>query len=121
LPVEHGSAQSRCGLIARTARFGVLGHLYGTLTLYIVGTEVFTWSLAEVLAAALIVVVNWFRSSRAGDKPIAWLALIGSFSWVVIALLFGQAIGNVFDPRVLVHALSAASLALFSAKSVISS
>src|SRR5689334_14101342 len=40
-----------CGLLA----LGVLGHLYGTLTLYKVGTEVFTWSLAGVLAAALIV------------------------------------------------------------------
>jgi hypothetical protein len=105
-----------CGLLA----LGVLGHLYGTLTSYKMGTEVFTWSLAGVLAAALIVVINWLRSSRAGDKPIAWLALIGSLGWVVVALLFGQAIGNVFDPRVLVHALSAAGLAGFSTKSVLS-
>lgn len=99
-----------CGLMA----FATAGHLYGTFVLTTVGSGLFVWSLAGVLAAALIAALNVLRASRQDDAPLAWIALTGSLCWVAIAVLFGLSIGNVFDPRVLVHVVAAAGLSYFS-------
>jgi len=97
--------------------FGVLGHLFGTFTLTDVGSPLFVWSLSGVLAAGMIVALNVLRHIRPGDQVIARIALVGSVCWIGIAILFGTSIGNVLDPRALLHAIAGAGLSYFSFRS----
>ena len=105
-----------CVLLAIAA----VGHLFGTLTLYEIGSPIFVWSLSGVLAASMLVALNFLRSSRPADKSLAWITLIGCLCWVGIAILFGLSIKNVFDPRSLLHALAAAGLSVFSHQTLVS-
>ena len=90
------------------------GHFFGTLTLIEHGTTLFVWSLAGVLAAALLVALNVMRIGRPDDRTLAWVCLVGCLCWVVIALMFGSSVGNVMDPRALYHAFAALGLAVLS-------
>lgn len=103
-----------CGLLA----IGAAGHLMGTFVFSSFGSELFVWSLSGVLAAALLAALNTLRNIRPEDTTLAWVALVGSVCWIGIALLFGQSIGNIFDPRVLFHAVAAAGLSFFSLQTV---
>jgi hypothetical protein len=103
-----------CGLLA----FGAAGHLLGTFLFAKLGSDLFAWSLSGVLAAALVVAVNLVRSARSGDRTVAWIALMGSLGWIVVVALFGTSIGNLLDPRVVLHAVAAAGLSYFSLRAV---
>ena len=96
----------------------VAGHLFGTLTLIEHGTTLFVWSLAGVLAAALLVALNVMRIGRPNDRTLAWVCLVGCLCWVVIALMFGSSVGNVMDPRAQYHAFAALGLAILSWRSL---
>lgn len=98
---------------------GALLHSYGTLTGYEAGSEVFVWSLAGSLAAALIAVLNLMRRQRDGDKTLAAVCLVASLAWAAVAAGFGAAIGDVLDPRALWHIIAALGLAAFSLRSLI--
>ena len=63
-----------CGLLALSAA----GHLFGTFMFTEIGSGLFVWSLSGVLAAALLVAVNFLRDARPQDKAVAWVALTGS-------------------------------------------
>jgi hypothetical protein len=97
--------------------FGALGHLLGTFTLTDIGSPLFVWSLSGVLAAGMVVAVNVLRHVRGSDPALARIALVGSACWVGIAILFGASIGNILDPRALLHAIAAAGLCYFSFQS----
>ena len=99
-----------CGLMA----FAAAGHLLGTFTLVERGTQTFVWSLAGVLAAALLVALNVMRMNRPNDRTLSWVSLLGCLAWVAIALLFGSTIGNIMDFRVLIHAVAALGLSILS-------
>lgn len=55
---------------------------------------------------------------RATDRPLAWVCLAGCLAWIAVAVGFGAVIGNVFDPRAVMHALNAAVLAAMSIRSL---
>jgi len=99
-----------CGLLAIAAA----GHLYGTLRFTQFGSVLFVWSLSGVLAAALVAALNILRLSRTMDKTLASVALAASLGWVLVVILFGLAIGNILDPRVLFHGIAALGLSFFS-------
>lgn len=103
-----------CALMAAATA----GHFLGTLTLVEHGTTLFVWSLAGVLAAALLVALNVMRIGRPNDRTLAWTCLVGCLCWVAIALMFGQSVGNLFDPRALFHAFAALGLAVLSWRSL---
>lgn len=48
--------------------FGALGHTYGTFTLLEIGSSIFVWSLAGVLAASLVVCLNALRILRPAER-----------------------------------------------------
>jgi hypothetical protein len=101
-----------CGLLG----FGTLGHLAGTMTLMEIGSPVFVWSLSGVLACGLLTAVNALRVTRgAQDRALAKVALVGNLGWFGVALLFGRSIGNMSDPRALLHAAAALGEAYFRA------
>lgn len=90
-----------CGLLG----FGGAGHLFGTLSGYQPGTEVFVWSLSATAFVALLVFLHVLRILRPGDKPVRAAASLASVVWIGLALAFGAAIGDIADPRALTHAL----------------
>lgn len=89
---------------------GGLGHLYGTIDGYEAGTEVFAWSLSASAFVFTIVFLHVMRIRRPRDRPLALGAIAASLAWAAVALLFGQAIGSVADPRVLMHVSAALGL-----------
>ena len=95
-----------CGLLA----LGGLGHLFGTLTGYPAGSEVFVWSLSATGFVFLIVFLQVLRINRPQDSAIRTGVSIATAAWVVLALAFGAAVGDIFDPRGLMHAIVSAAL-----------
>ena len=98
---------------------GSLLHSYGSISSYRFGSQELVWALSGSLAGGLISVLNLIRSGRPEDLTLAWIAFAGSLSWVAVAVSFGLSVGNLFDPRVLWHAISALALAGFSLRTVI--
>ena len=43
----------------------------------------------------------------------------GCLAWIAVALDFGIVIGNVFDPRAVIHAVNAAVLAAMSVRTLL--
>jgi hypothetical protein len=96
-------------------------HAFGSISAYPRGSDVLVWALSGSLAAILLAVLNLVRASRPQDRTLAWITFCGSLCWAAVALAFGMAIGNVADPRVLWHAISALVLAAFSVRTAIGS
>lgn len=86
-----------------------LGHLYGTFLFYTPGTDIFVWSLSASAFVAAVIVFNLFALSGRTLHLLA--AAVSSLIWTALALAFGQSVGDIADPRVLAHAISAAALA----------
>jgi len=89
-------------------------HSYGSISAYPAGGQELVWALSGSLAGGLIAVLNLVRSGRPNDLILAWITCIASLCWVAVAVAFGAAIGNLIDPRVLWHVISALVLAVFS-------
>lgn len=87
---------------------GGLGHLFGTFDGYPVGSEVFVWSLSGAALIATAIVMNLFALSGNNTHVLAAAAV--SLAWCGLALAFGSAVGSIFDPRALTHAIPAAVL-----------
>jgi hypothetical protein len=100
-----------CALLA----LGGAGHLAGTFAGYEPGTETFAWSLSASAFVFTLVALHLLRLGRPGDWPLALTASVATLAWAAVALMFGRAIGDVLDPRVLIHvavSLLLAALAL---------
>ena len=95
---------------------GGLLHGAGSYILYKNQPMTMLWSICATLLTLLIAAVNLLRVERASDRPLAWISFAGSLSWAVAAFAAGLLVGNVFDPRPLMHWISALVLAGFSLK-----
>jgi hypothetical protein len=93
---------------------GALLHAFGSWTGYRSSPELLVWALSGSLAALLVATLNIFRVGRPTDRSIAVASFLGSIAWGAVAVGFGFAIGNVRDPRAMIHAVNAAVLAMFS-------
>ena len=69
------------------------------------------WALSGSLAALLVAALNLLRVGRPTDRPLAWVSFFASVAWVAVAVGFGVVIGNLADPRAVIHAVTAAVLA----------
>ena len=98
-----------CGLLT----LGALGHLYGTFGGYQVGSEVFVWSLSATAFTFAGVAFNIL--ARSGDRTLLAAAMVSAIAWAVLAMMFGAAIGNVFDARAIAHAAPSLILATLDA------
>jgi ABC-type sugar transport system permease subunit len=70
------------------------------------------WSLCATMLALLVAVVILLRVA-ARDRLLAWISFAGSLSWAVAAFAAGVLIHNVFDPRPMMHWVTALVLAGF--------
>ena len=109
--VEYGL----CALLA----LGGVGHFAGTLTGYEAGTEVFAWSLSASAFVFTLVALHLLRLGRPADRPLAVVAIVATSAWIVVAILFGRAIGGVGDPRVLMHVAVSLLLVASAARSLL--
>ncbi|HUQ77001.1 MAG TPA: hypothetical protein VM183_19940 [Burkholderiales bacterium] len=100
---------------------GGLLHAWGSWTGYRNAPELLLWAWSGSLAALLLAALNLLRIGRPTDRELAWVSFAGCLAWIAVALGFGKAIGNVFDPRALIHAINAAALAVMSLRTVLRS
>jgi hypothetical protein len=98
---------------------GSVLHSYGSISSYKFGTQELVWALSGSLAGGLTAVVNLVRSGRPEDMTLAWVAFVACIGWFAVAIGYGAAIGNLVDPRVLWHAISALALAAFSLRTAL--
>ena len=98
---------------------GAALHVYGSMSIYPIGSEVLVWALSGSLAATLLGVLNLVRVGRPEDKTLAWITFSGCLCWASVAMAFGSAIGDIVDPRVLWHVICALALAAFSFRTAI--
>jgi Na+/proline symporter len=92
---------------------GALGHLYGTFDSYPVGSEVFVWSLSAT--AFTLAVVTFNLLARSGDRAFLAAGMVSAAVWAALALGFGSAVGNIFDPRAIMHAVPSVVLVVLDA------
>lgn len=97
---------------------GALGHTAGTFMTLDIGSGIFVWSLSGVLACGLVIALNVLSIQRPEDSALRYLAGAGALGWIVIVVLFGLSIGNVADPRVLMHLIAAAGLLVLAVRRV---
>jgi uncharacterized membrane protein YjjB (DUF3815 family) len=79
------------------------------------------WSLCAALLTLLVAALNLLRVTRPSDRPLAWISFAGSLAWAVAAITAGVLLGNIFDPRPLMHWISAGALACFSLRTALQS
>ena len=99
---------------------GAIGHGIGSYLGYRNEPVTMLWAFNASFAGLLVAAVNLLRAGRPADRPVAWVALLGSLTLAASAITFGVLIHNVFDPRPLVHASAALALAAFSLKALLS-
>jgi len=97
------------------------GVLHGWGSCYMYRNEPMTmlWSLCATLLTLLIAAVNLLRVERPGDRPLAWISFAGSLSWAIAAFAAGVLIHNIFDPRPMMHWVTALVLAGFSLRATL--
>jgi membrane protein DedA with SNARE-associated domain len=93
---------------------GACGHTGGTLLWLPKMSAIWIWSLGSALAALLLGAMNLLRASRENDQALAWITTVGTFCWGLVAVAFGVSIGNLLDPRPLMHAVDSLALVGFS-------
>lgn len=98
---------------------GACGHTGGTLLWLPRMSGIWIWSLGAALAALLLGVLNLLRASREDDRALAWITSLGTACWGLIAVAFAVSIGNLLDPRPLMHAVDSLLLVGFSAATLL--
>ena len=84
---------------------GACGHTGGTLLWLPRMSDIWIWSLGSALAAMVLGALNLLRASREDDRALAWITTLGTACWGLVAVAFGVSIGNMLDPRPLMHAV----------------
>ena len=97
------------------------GHTVGTLAFYQWPSEIFVWSLGASLAAFLLAAINLLRVNRPTDRALAGICLAGSPGWLALVIAFGVVIGQMLDPRVLMHGVAAVGLTVMSIRTLTTS
>ncbi len=98
---------------------GSVLHAYGSISFYRLGSPELVWALSGSLAGGLTSVINLVRAGRPEDTTVAWISLVASICWAIVAVGFGAAIGNLIDPRALWHLVCALALAAFSVRTAV--
>jgi len=98
---------------------GGLLHGWGSFHMFRNEPMTMLWSLCATLLTLLVAAVNLLRVERPGDCPLAWISFAGSLSWAVAAFAAGMLIHNIFDPRPMMHWVTALALAGFSLRTAL--
>ena len=113
-------------ILAAILIVGGLLHAYGSFTAFDTGSVVLAWSLGSAASMAVsrlpsrrhaafaifLGCVAFEASSERARVSLRRITIAGLLAWGVVVALFGSAIGNFADPRVLYHIIVAALLVL---------
>jgi hypothetical protein len=94
---------------------GAVGHTVGTIMMTPPMSQIFISSLGASLACFLLGALNLVRAGRPDDKTLATITMAGTVCWALVAFAFGKSIGNVLDPRALMHMTVSVVLVIFCA------
>ena len=97
---------------------GTCLHTVGTFLLTKFMSDVFVWSLGASIAGFLLGALNLVRAGRPADKTLAYITVVGTLLWAMLAVTFGVSIGNGFDPRVITNVIISAALVFFSIRTI---
>ena len=97
---------------------GGIGHTFGVLSFYKDAHTLF-WSLTATELIFLLAAVNLLRSWREGDQPLATISACASAAYFVFTLRFGQVIGDLADPRVILFGVLTLGLTAFSLRDAV--
>jgi hypothetical protein len=98
---------------------GGLLHGWGSFRMYAHEPMTLLWSLCATALTLLVAAINLLRVARPGDRPLAWISFAGSLSWAIAAFAAGVLIHDVFDPRPMMHWVTALVLAGFSLRAAL--
>jgi hypothetical protein len=98
---------------------GGIGHAVGSFGAYANEPMTLLWALSASFAVFLLAGLNLLRTSRPGDRALAWLSLAGCLGWTAFVLRFGALIGNYLDFRSLINLVLTLGLAAFSLRSLV--
>jgi len=90
-----------------------VAHTYGVMSFFTDPQTLF-WSLVATILIFLIAAVNLLRTWRPGDRAVALIAAGASAAYFLAQLRFGQIVGNIADPRVILFGSLTLALTLFS-------
>jgi len=92
------------------------GHgIVGTLMSSPLTESATMWSFSGSVAAWAIAALNWLRTGRPGDRPLAFWALIGALTWIGLMLWLMEVAQMWSDPRPWLFVGACAVLAAFGA------
>jgi len=91
-----------------------LMHSAGSYMVYQHKPELLLWSEAAGLAGLLLAGLNLLRAGRPLDRALGWVSFAGCLGWLAVAFGFGVVVGNLLDPRLLVHVIVTLVLAFMS-------
>lgn len=97
---------------------GGLGHTLGSIKAYRADPMTLLWSLCASLFVFLLAGTNLVRSVQP-SSALAWLCLVFGVCWIIASLRFGQLIGHVFDPRVLIFLAITLGLCAMSVRTLL--
>ncbi len=97
---------------------GTCLHTTGTFLLTKFMSDVFVWSLGASIAGFLLGALNLVRAGRPADKTIAYITVVGTFLWAMLAVTFGVSIGHVFDSRVVINVVISGALIAFGMRMI---
>ena len=93
-------------------------HALGSWKAYGNAPTELVWALSGSLAALLVASLNLLRAERPTDRGLALVSLFACFAWIAVCVGFGLAIGNLLDPRPLIHGVVTIVLAALSARTL---
>ena len=76
------------------------------------------WSFSGSVAAWAVAVLNWLRTSRPGDRPLAAWALAGAATWIILMLWLMEAAEMWADSRPWLFVAVCAILAAYSLRAL---
>jgi hypothetical protein len=91
---------------------GGIGHTFGVIGFYHNPHTLF-WALTASVLIFLLAAINLLRTWRPGDRGLAILTACASAAYFVVTLRFGELIGSLVDPRVILFGLLSLGLTLF--------
>lgn len=78
-------------------------HVMGSYAAYRTEPMSLLWAVAGGIAELLLAALNLLRAERPLDRPLARVCVGGGTLWLMVDVIFGRLIGNVFDVRVLIQ------------------
>jgi hypothetical protein len=95
-------------------------HCIGCLKAFLhTNPDMLLWTEAAGIMGFMVPAVNLLRVNRPNDRGLAWVSVGGCIGWLIVAVWFGIGLGNLLDPRPLIHGVITLGLLGFSLRTAL--